>query len=302
MREIVILSGKGGTGKTTVTASLAELLGPGCVLADCDVDASDLHLLIPPVETGSEAFISGSVARLDPARCEGCSACVGVCRFDALRLEDGVVRVDEINCEGCEYCARICPPEALTMVPQEVGKLHVSRLSSGGRMVHAWLAPGGENSGKLVAEVKRRARQIAEETATDVILVDGSPGIGCPVVSSLSGADFVLFVTEPTLSGAHDLARVGSLVKRFNIPGGVVVNKADLNPDVANQIERDATASGFEIISRLPYDQRVKEALHLARTPLAFAPETYEPLFKEILNRMIKENDNERENRSNRNG
>ncbi|MCK4716880.1 MAG: ATP-binding protein, partial [Candidatus Marinimicrobia bacterium] len=208
MKEIVVISGKGGTGKTSITASFAYLGGKEIVVADCDVDAADLHLLMLPDFAKSEEFYSGVIAKIDQDVCTNCGKCAEVCRFDAIPVIDGQYVVQPLDCEGCGYCARVCPVDAITMESQNVGDWYISTTKVGSSMVHARLGIGAENSGKLVAKVKNEAKIIAKEQDEKYVLVDGSPGIGCPVVSSLSGANFVVLVTEPTVSGIHDLKRV----------------------------------------------------------------------------------------------
>lgn len=266
MKEIVVISGKGGTGKTSITASLSYLAGEEAVIADCDVDAADMHLLLGPDQAYADDFYSGELAVIDQAKCSGCNICYDKCRFSAIIKTDGLISVDRIGCEGCGYCARVCPEGAITMVEQKVGKLFISLTRFGNTMVHARLGIGAENSGKLVAEVKKEARRISSEKNTWYIIVDGSPGIGCPVVSSLSGADFVLLVTEPTVSGLHDLKRVYSLVQKFGIRAGCIINKSDLNRDVAVEIEEFVRGEGIIHIGNIPYDNSFTIAIVKRKT------------------------------------
>jgi MinD superfamily P-loop ATPase len=237
VREIVVLSGKGGTGKTSLAAAFSFLGGDDLIVADCDVDAADMHLLLQPDFNHAQEFCSGLLAEIHPEKCTGCGICAEVCRFEAIAFINDCFAVEPLNCEGCGYCRRVCPENAITMAERHVGEWYVSNTKLGNPMVHARLGIGAENSGKLVAQVKNEARRIAGEQGKNIILVDGSPGIGCPVISSLSGADFVVLVTEPTLSALHDLKRIYQLVKRFNIRAGCIINKADLNIQVASRIE-----------------------------------------------------------------
>ncbi len=266
MKEIVIISGKGGTGKTSITASFAMLGGKNIVVADCDVDAADMHLLMQPNWEKSEDFYSGVIAKIDQEKCIKCGKCTDVCRFNAIPIIDKKYVVNTLNCEGCGYCFHICPTDAIAMNEQNVGKWYISNTKADNVMVHARLGIGAENSGKLVAKVKNEAKHIAEETSKQFIVIDGSPGIGCPVVSSLSGADFVVLVTEPTVSGLHDLKRVYQLVKKFNIPAGCIINKADLNPSVARQIKEFLREENIIHISDLPYDETFTEAMTNGQT------------------------------------
>ncbi len=255
MKEIVILSGKGGTGKTSIVASFAAL-AQSKVLADCDVDAADLHLLLSPSIKEENEFWSGQVAVIDEEKCTQCGLCQDVCHFDAI--DD--FRVDPISCEGCGFCSHICPVEAITMTENLAGQWSISDTKYG-PLVHARLGIAQENSGKLVAVVRQQAKQIAEKHGLDYIISDGPPGIGCPVISSLSGAKMALLVTEPTLSGIHDLERVLGVCHHFGIPALICINKYDLNQDNTRQIERYCLNNGIEVAGRIPFDSIVTEAI-----------------------------------------
>jgi MinD superfamily P-loop ATPase len=255
MKEIVVLSGKGGTGKTSVVGSLAAL-AQRKVLADCDVDAADLHLLLSPSVKRETEFWSGQVAQIDEDRCTQCGLCQDLCRFDAIRD----YTVDSISCEGCGFCLHICPVEAITMKENMSGHWFISDTRYG-PLVHARLGIAQENSGKLVAMVRQQAKQIAEEQDLDYIISDGPPGIGCPVISSLSGASLALLVTEPTLSGIHDLERVLNVCRHFGIPAVVCINKYDLNEANTYQIEGYCMSQGIRVAGRIPFDNAVTEAL-----------------------------------------
>lgn len=266
MKEIVIISGKGGTGKTSLTASFAVLAGREVVVADCDVDAADMHLLLEPDFAHGEDFQSGEVAVIDPERCQACGQCAAVCRFGAVEVNEGRYSIDAMACEGCGYCARVCPDDAITNVPQTVGRWFHSRLRTGTDMVHASLNIGADNSGKLVARVKNEAGRAAEALGCELVLVDGSPGVGCPVVSSLSGAALVVLVTEPSVSGLHDLKRVYELVKKFGIPAGCIINKADLNAEVRAELVEFLAAEGIAQLGELPYNPAFSEAVTNGQT------------------------------------
>ena len=255
MKEVVILSGKGGTGKTSMVGSFAAL-SRGKVLADCDVDAADLHLLLKPVIQRDHEFWSGQVAIIDEEKCTQCGLCQDVCRFDAIDN----FKVIPASCEGCGFCYHICPVEAITMQERLSGHWFVSDTKYG-PLVHAKLGIAQENSGKLVALVRQEARQIAEKQGFDYVISDGPPGIGCPVISSLSGANLALLVTEPTLSGIHDLERVLGVCHHFGIPALVCINKYDLNEDNAHQIESYCLGQGVEVAAEVPFDNIVTEAL-----------------------------------------
>jgi MinD superfamily P-loop ATPase len=235
-------------------------------VADCDVDAADMHLLMKPNVKTEEDFYSGNAAVIDRAKCLNCGKCASVCRFDAINLIEYLYSVSALNCEGCGYCARVCPVKVISMVEQNVGKLYISATKADNMMVHARLLSGADNSGKLVARVKKEAKQIAQETGKGFVIVDGSPGIGCPVISSLSGADFVVLVTEPTVSGLHDLKRVYELVNRFQISAGCIINKADINQDVVNHIEIYLRENNIVHLTDLPYDESFTSAMTIGQT------------------------------------
>jgi MinD superfamily P-loop ATPase len=261
MKEIVVISGKGGTGKTSITASFSALAAGDLVAADCDVDAADMHLLLRPDLAHAEDFYSGETAIIDPAACVACGRCYQACRFNAVRAVGKVFKVDPLSCEGCGYCARVCPTKAISNHPEKVGVWYSSRTRLGFTMIHARLGIGAENSGKLVAHVKKQAHIAAETQGRRYVLVDGSPGIGCPVVSSLSGADYVVLVTEPTVSGVHDLKRVYELVRKFNIPAGCVINKADINAGMTETIRQFLESERIDPLGELPYDENVTKAM-----------------------------------------
>jgi MinD superfamily P-loop ATPase len=266
IRELVILSGKGGTGKTSLVGALAALI-PEKILVDCDVDAPDLHLLLAPQIQSREEFLGGRKARILPRLCTSCGECREVCRFEAISEE---YQVDETACEGCGVCVHFCPFGAIDFSPVICGEWFRSATRFG-PMIHAQLAPGQENSGLLVALIRGQARDLAEEKWVPLILVDGPPGIGCPVISSLTGASAVLLVTEPTLSGLHDLDRVVSLSRHFKIPPLVLINKVDLNPEMAERIEVYCRDNGLGLAGTLPYDPAVTEAMVQGKTILEWS-------------------------------
>ena len=255
MKEIVILSGKGGTGKTTIVGSFAAL-AERKVLADCDVDAADLHLLLSPSERQQSEFWSGQVAHINKEICNECGLCQDICRFKAIKD----FMVDPVSCEGCGFCSHICPVDAITMQENMSGYWFISDTRYG-PLVHARLGIAQENSGKLVAAVRQQARQIAEERNMNYIISDGPPGIGCPVISSLSGASLALLVTEPTLSGIHDLERVSGVCQHFGVPAMVCINKYDLNEENTRQIESNCLSQGSEIAGKISFDNVVTEAI-----------------------------------------
>ena len=251
MKEIVVLSGKGGTGKTSLTAVFASLMSKA-VLVDCDVDAANLHLLLNPLVEERHDFVGAAKARVDTTACNGCGLCIEGCRFEAIRL-NGIAAVDPLHCEGCGVCARICPVGAVSLEPRVCGQWFLSRTRNG-PLLHARLAPGQDNSGKLVSTLRQSARTLANQNGSDWILVDGPPGAGCPVISSLTGSDYVVMVTEPTLSGYSDLQRAIAVADHFRVPTGIIINKADINSDVAGRIEEYAAATGRDVLGRICYD------------------------------------------------
>jgi MinD superfamily P-loop ATPase len=263
MKELVVISGKGGTGKTSLAASLAVLSGRS-VIADCDVDAADLHLILSPRVRERRDFLSGNEAVIREQDCSGCGECLSLCRFDAVKRKNGhdgkaVYTIDPASCEGCGVCVRFCPPQAIDFPERLSGEWMVSDTRAG-PMVHARLNIAAENSGKLVSTVRREARRIAGEENRSLILVDGPPGIGCPVIASVTGATKVLIVTEPTVSGEHDLERVLALARHFKIPAAVCVNKWDLNGEMTERIEKKAAEAGARVTGRIRYDQSVTSA------------------------------------------
>ena len=266
MKEIVVLSGKGGTGKTSIVGSFAAL-AKSKVLVDCDVDAADLHLLLQPTVREEHEFWSGQVAVIDGEKCNQCGLCQELCRFKAI--ED--FRVDTVSCEGCGFCSHICLAEAITMTKNLAGQWSISDTRYG-PFVHARLGIAQENSGKLVATVRQQAREMAQKLGLDYIISDGPPGIGCPVISSLSGASLALLVTEPTLSGIHDLERVLDVCHHFGVQALVCINKYDINEDNTHQIEGYCLSQGVEVAARIPFDNVVTEAMVHGHPVVEYVP------------------------------
>jgi MinD superfamily P-loop ATPase len=256
MKQIVVISGKGGTGKTVLTASFASL-AKNKVMADCDVDAADLHLLLNPKIKERHEFRSGKTAKIDKELCQECGECIAVCRFNAINND---FTVDPISCEGCTICSYVCPAEAIRMEENVSGEWFISDTKYG-PLVHARLGIAEENSGKLVTQVRQAAKEIAEKNNLDYVIIDGPPGIGCPVIASLASVDLALIVTEPTLSGIHDMERVTQVSKHFGVPTKVVINKYDINPDNSGEIKKICQKEDMEVVSQLPFSQKVSESI-----------------------------------------
>lgn len=274
MKQLVILSGKGGTGKTSVAAALAHLASQEIplILVDADVDAANLELVLAPTRLEEYSFMGGQVAVIDAARCQLCGRCYEVCRFDAVVPSQDTYRVDPLACEGCASCVYQCPEEAIHTQEQQAGLWYRSDTRFG-PLFHAHLFAAQENSGKLVTMVKQHGRLLALEEERDLLLVDGPPGIGCPVISASTGADLALLVTEPTVSGVHDLERILRTVNHFRVSALVCINKADINPAHTAAIEAYCTAQGIELVGKLPYDPVVTEAMVQGQPVTAYQPD-----------------------------
>lgn len=262
MKQWVVLSGKGGTGKTTVAAALAHLAAQErrLVMADADVDAANLELLLSPTQLEAHDYVGTNVAVIDPERCTGCGTCAEVCRFGGIASEGGAYRVDGTGCEGCAACAYACPAEAITMAEQPTGRWFHSQTRLG-PLFHAHLFAGQENSGKLVSQVKQSARLLAARSGADLLLVDGPPGIGCPVIAATSGADLALLVVEPSVSGVHDLERIIGTTRHFGVPSVVCVNKADINPAQTEKVRAICRELDAPLLGTIPFDTVVTEAM-----------------------------------------
>jgi len=286
MKELVIVSGKGGTGKTTLAASFAALSNDK-VMADCDVDAADLHLLLKPNILKTEKFISSQVAVIDQESCLACDICRNVCRFDAIS-EDYVV--NPMDCEGCRFCERMCPIEAIHMEKQENGRWHIAETEFG-PMVFAQLGVAEENSGQLVSLVRKEAQKLAKENNLNYIIIDGPPGVGCPVNSAITGAQLAVIVTEPTMSGIHDLMRILELTRQFRVPALVIVNKFDLNLENTKEIKSYCQKQQVEVVGEIPFDPGVIEALKAGEILVRFSgdgkvSEIVADIWKRVFNRL----------------
>lgn len=295
MKEIVVISGKGGTGKTSIVASFAALANKA-VLADCDVDAADLHLVLEPDVKETHDFSGGKLASIITEKCIGCGKCEEVCNFDAVRFNgpandvaEKTYTIDPIACEGCAVCVHFCPVDAIEFKDVINGRWFISETRFG-PMVHARLGIAQENSGKLVSLIRKKAKQIATEQNRNLIIADGSPGIGCPVIASITAADLVLVVTEPTLSGQHDLDRVIELTEHFRIPTAVCINKYDINPEIAEAIEKTTTEKNLKIVGKIAYDIVATKAQIAAKSIVEYTNsrlrEQITPLWQSILDML----------------
>jgi len=267
MKQLTILSGKGGTGKTSITAGFA-FLAKNAVVADCDVDAPDLHLLLHPQVLEAQEFKGAEVAFIDETKCTKCGLCLAQCRFGAVTDH---LSIDSIACEGCGVCVRTCPVSAISLVERISGTAYISKTEFG-FMSHALLSPGESNSGKLVTLVRQNAKLMAEKQHADLVIIDGSPGIGCPVIASITGVDAGLIVTEPTLSGIHDLKRVLQLLTHFNITPYVCINMHDINIENTEKIETFCKENNVEVVGTISFNPKVTEAMVNGKTILEYAP------------------------------
>ena len=259
MKQLVIISGKGGTGKTVLSACFATL-AENKVMADCDVDASNLHLLLDPDIQEIHPFRAGKKAVLDPEKCNLCGSCIPVCRFMAISKQNEEIKIDSISCEGCQVCSYVCPVGAITMENNLSGEWYVSKTKYG-PFVHARLGIAEENSGKLVNEVRKKSGEIAVKENLDFVIIDGPPGIGCPVIASLSGTNMALVVTEPTLSGIHDMERVIRVAEHFRTETAVCINKYDINLAHSCRIEKWCEERSIPVLGKIPFDEVVTEAV-----------------------------------------
>lgn len=286
MRELVIISGKGGTGKTSLTAAFAALAAQEqrSILCDADVDAADLHLLMQPEIQKRTDFMGGGIAQNNPDLCTGCGTCLSLCRFGAINER---FEVDPIRCEGCGVCVDFCPVNAIDFPPQRCGEWYISD-SRFGPMVHARLGIAEENSGKLVSLIRKEARELAEEKGYDLLITDGPPGIGCPVIAAISGATALVIVVEPTVSGLHDMERVIDLAAHFRIPGMIVVNKFDLNQEMAQTIEESAQKRNVTLLGRVPFDIVFTHSMVEGKTLFEYGGETEtHQLVRDIWTKII---------------
>ncbi len=272
MKEITILSGKGGTGKTSITAALASL-AKDAVFCDNDVDAADLHLIFHPENQEEHRFFSGWLAEIDKEKCTSCKLCIDYCRFDAIHVDlNDELEINPFQCEGCRLCERICPEQAITSIRNNNNFWYVAKTRFG-PFVHARMGAGEENSGKLVSQVRKRAKEIALENQSAYILNDGPPGIGCATISSLSGTDLVVAVIEPTKSGLHDAQRLFELIRTFQISSCALINKFNHNPGMTAQIEEYLKKEEIPLVAKIPFDRQVVDAMIEGKTIIEHRPD-----------------------------
>ena len=286
MKQLTILSGKGGTGKTTITASFA-VLAKNTAVADCDVDAPDLHMLLHPEVVRTQEFKGAKLAVIDEEKCTECGLCREKCRFDAI-TED--IKIDSISCEGCGVCFVVCPVNAITLIERISGHAYISKTEHG-FMAHAMLSPGEASSGKLVTLVRQNARILAEKEHSDLVIIDGPPGIGCPVIASVTGIDAGLVVTEPTMSGIHDLERALQLLRHFNVTPFVCVNVYDINEENTEKIVSFCKENDIEVVGKIPFNAKVTEAIVNGKPIVEYAPESdvakeIEKMWKRVLSAL----------------
>lgn len=290
MMEIAVISGKGGTGKSSLTAAFAAL-EKNVILADCDVDAANQFLLFNPQNEEETVYAGGHKAVIDTGKCNSCGLCLESCRFGAISEHEGKYIISKIDCDGCFLCRRICLQNAIIMEINDRSRMYSGSFRYG-RMVYGRLAPGEENSGKLVSMVREKAKHLAAESHVSLILIDGPPGIGCPVVSSITGVDKIIIVTEPTYSGLEDLRRVSEIIKNY-LETYVIINKADLNPAVTESILQWCISKDIKVAGMLPFDTSVTEAMVQSKTVNEFCGDSSVSLrIEKILNNILKHKQN----------
>ncbi len=270
--EIAIISGKGGTGKSIVSAAFATI-SKHVVLSDCDVDAANLYLIFSPDNDFEQVYIAGQKAEIDYSKCNNCGYCLQFCRFDAISNKENNIVINEILCDGCHLCSRVCPENAITMLDNDKSRMYAGNFRNG-RMIHGKLAPGEENSGKLVSMIRDKAINEMKEGNFKLNIIDGPPGIGCATISSITGVDKVVIVTEPTLSGLHDLKRTIEMVSKFELKTWVVINKFDLNTDISVKIEDYCAKNNISLAGKIPFDKQVIDAIMKCKSIVEHSPES----------------------------
>ncbi len=285
MTEITILSGKGGTGKTSITAALASL-AKDTVFCDSDVDAADLHLILKPKNLVKEIFEGAWLAEINQQKCSQCGLCMEYCRFESISL-NGIYYINPFQCEGCRLCERICPSQAITSKKSTNNFWYISETRFG-KMVHAHMGAGEENSGKLVTHVRKKAKEIAKNNDHKIILNDGPPGIGCPVISSLSGTNLVLLVIEPSQSGIHDIKRLIALIRDFNIPMKAIINKYDINLEISEELKNYLIKEKIELLEQIEFDENFTKAMIQEQSIIEYAPHTASAIkIKSVWEKLI---------------
>lgn len=272
MKEIVIVSGKGGTGKTSISSAFATMQD-NMLVADCDVDAANLHLILNPQNYREEIFVSGKKAIVDPNKCKLCAQCADLCRFEAISCINSNIYVDETLCEGCALCAKVCPSKAISMSTKSDSRWY-SGTYRNGVLIHARLAPGEENSGKLVSKVREEARKEAIHKNVNHILIDGPPGIGCPVIASLTGVSLAIIITEPSKSGYHDLKRIAKLCESFHLKTGVIINKFNINPELSDLIRNWCIVENIPLLGNIPFDKEITQAMIACKSIIEYNPQS----------------------------
>ncbi|MDD3568498.1 MAG: ATP-binding protein [Bacteroidales bacterium] len=284
--EVAIISGKGGTGKSSISAAFATL-SEQVLLADCDVDAANLYIIFNPTHSEEQVYIAGQKAVMNYEKCTSCGLCMDYCRFDAITNINGRIEISETSCDGCQLCSRVCPHNAITMVDNDKSRMYSGDFRNG-KMVYGRLAPGEENSGKLVNMVREKAKKVATENKLSHIVIDGPPGIGCAVISTITGVDHVLIVTEPTISGLHDLKRTLEMVSKFSLKPWVLVNKYDLNAEMTHEIELYCTQNNVSLAGRLPFDSVVVDAMVNCKSIVEWAPDSaLSETLKSVWNKIV---------------
>ena len=287
MEEILILSGKGGTGKTTYTAAFSFFLNKNDIIVDCDVDAADMHIILEPEIKEEFDFYSGKECEVDENKCNGCGVCAENCNYNAIEIIDGKAKINHIECEHCLLCYRLCPENAINSKDALQGKYFISNSRIGSTFIHARLNPGADNSGKLVSTIKTIAKKKARELNSNIILIDGPPGVGCPIIASISGVNKVIFITEPTKSGIHDLERVYELAKHFAVKSYAIINKSSINEKNANKIEEFCKNNDIVLLGKIPYDKNFYNAL-IQKKSIVEIDKNYRKIFLEMWEEILK--------------
>jgi len=278
MKEILILSGKGGTGKTTFTAAFSFFIENNDILVDCDVDAADLHILLQPDKKEKFAFYSGKECEVVKNKCTSCGICVDNCHYNAISIDKDSAVIDQLECEKCLLCYQLCPENAIEVKDAHCGEYFISNTKHQKTLVHAELYPGADNSGKLVSTIRILAKNIANKKKSNIILIDGPPGIGCPVIAAVTGVNYVIFITEPTLSGVSDLERITELIQHFKINCGCIINKSTINQQLTERIKKFCNSNNIEILGEIPYEKKFYEAITQKKSIIEIDEKLYQQM------------------------